>query len=169
MTTNMTTNTIKIEPLTAKAFAPFGDVIEISSTGKSFAINAGSTERFHDLATVTTSGKNAHPIISMARAQPFSLPLKIEMLERHPDGSQAFIPVCPTRFLVIVALDNNGTPTSPRAFMARRGQGINYTQNTWHGVLSALDQVTDFIIVDRAGDGDNLEIHNLKQSYLVQA
>ncbi|MCF6302828.1 MAG: ureidoglycolate lyase, partial [Devosiaceae bacterium] len=97
----------------------------------------------------------------------FSLPLKLKMLERHPDGSQAFIPVTPTRFLVVVAGDKNGTPTTPRAFMAAPGQGINYFQNTWHGVLTALDLATDFIIVDRAGDGKNLQIHKIIEPYEI--
>ncbi|HHB82312.1 MAG TPA: ureidoglycolate lyase [Devosia sp.] len=159
--------TITVEPLTATEFAPYGNVIEISKDAQSFAINAGTTQRFHDLAHVTVSGKNARPIISMARAQPFHFPIKLTMLERHPDGSQAFIPVTPTRFLVVVAKDKNGTPFNPRAFLAGPGQGINYFQNTWHGVLSALDVVTDFIIVDRAGDGENLQIHEISEPYEI--
>ena len=158
---------IELQPLTQKAFAPFGNVIEIGPDAKSFGINAGTTQRFHDLASVTTSGTNARPIISMARAQPFTLPLTLAMLERHPNGSQAFVPVIPTRFVVIVAPDEGGKPGTPLAFMTSPGQGINYLQNVWHGVLTALDQVTDFIIVDRAGDGENLEIHNLDHPYQV--
>ncbi len=103
----------------------------------------------------------------MARAQPFTMPLTLSMLERHPDGSQAFIPITQTRFVVIVAPDEDGKPGMPLAFMASPGQGINYLQNVWHGVLTALDEVTDFIIVDRAGDGDNLEIFNLEHPYEV--
>lgn len=158
---------IELEPLTAEEFAPFGNVIEIGKDAQSFGINAGTTERFHDLANVTISGDNARPIISMARAQPFSLPLKLDMLERHPDGSQAFIPVTPTRFIVVVAPDENGTPGTPRAFMTSPGQGVNYTQNSWHGVLTALDVVTDFIIVDRAGDGDNLQVFEIAEPYEI--
>lgn len=158
---------IELQPLTSEAFAPFGNVIEIGRDAKSFGINAGTTQRFHDLASVTFSGPNARPIISMARAQPFTLPLALTMLERHPDGSQAFIPVTQTRFVVIVAPDEDGKPGTPLAFMVSPGQGINYLQNIWHGVLTALDEITDFIIVDRAGDGENLEIHQLEHPYEV--
>ena len=160
-------NRIELEPLTATQFAPFGNVIEIAKDAQSFGINAGTTERFHDLASITFSGGNARPIISMARAQPFALPIKLTMLERHPDGSQAFIPVTPSRFIVVVAQDENGTPGMPRAFMASPGQGVNYTQNTWHGVLTALDVVTDFIIVDRTGDGDNLQVFEIAEPYEI--
>lgn len=159
--------TIELEPLTAQEFSPFGNVIEIGKHAQSFGINAGTTERFHDLASVTTSGDNARPIISMARAQPFTLPLKLTMLERHPEGSQAFIPIIQSRFIVIVATDNNGTPGTPRAFMASPGQGINYFQNVWHGVLTALDVATDFIIVDRAGDGENLQVFEIAEPYEI--
>jgi len=160
--------TIKIQPLTRKAFAIFGDVIEIASDNESYPINAGTTQRFHDLGTVVATGEDARPIISMARAQPFELPLSLALVERHPNGSQAFIPVRPTRFLVVVAPDENGRPGTPRAFMAAPGQGVNYFLGTWHGVLTALDDETDFLIVDREGDGDNLETFTFAQPYTVE-
>jgi len=160
---------IKIEPLTRKDFAEFGDVIEITGDTASHHINAGTTQRFHDLATVVATGEEARPIISMARAQPFELPLSLEMVERHPNGSQAFIPLRPTRFLVVVAPDENGKPGTPRAFMATPGQAINYFLGTWHGVLTALDAETDFLIVDREGEGNNLEVFNFPEPYLVEA
>lgn len=148
---------VGIEPLTAEAFAPFGDVIEIGADAKSIPINAGTTRRFHALGATFAQGDNARVVISMARATPFELPLELTMVERHPLGSQAFVPVEPTRFLVIVAPDENGAPGTPRAFLAAPGQGINYRPGTWHSVLTALGQQTDFLIVDREGDGDNLE------------
>jgi len=158
---------IKIKPLTRDAFAPFGDVIEIAADTQSHPINAGSTERFHDLATAIATGEDARVIISMARAQPFALPLTLKMVEHHPYGSQAFIPVRPTKFLVVVAPDENGTPGEPLAFLARPGQGINYFRGTWHGVLTALDGVTDFIIVDRDGEGDNCVTYDYPEPYEV--
>lgn len=148
---------IAIAPLTGTAFAPFGDVIEIDPAAAGVPINDGTTRRFHDLATAIATGADARVVISMARATPFALPLTLGMVERHPHGSQAFIPVSPARFLVIVAPDDNGTPATPCAFMASPGQGINYFRGTWHGVLTALDAVTDFIIVDREGNEPNLE------------
>lgn len=159
---------IKIEPLTKEAFLAFGDVIEIRPDGDNHPINGGTTTRFHNLGTVVANGEDARPIISMARAKPFELPLKLEMVERHPFGSQAFIPVRPTRFLVIVAPDEDGRPGTPRAFHASPGQGINYFVNTWHGVLTALDEETDFIIVDREGAGENLEEFHFPQAWSVE-
>jgi ureidoglycolate lyase len=161
-------NTIIIEPLSRAAFAEFGDVIEIAPETRSHPINAGTTERFHDLATIVATGEEARPIISIARAQPFSLPLSLNLLERHPHGSQAFIPLKPTRFLVIVAPHEQNGPGAPRAFMAAPGQAINYFLGTWHGVLTALDDVCDFLIVDREGEGDNLEEFHLPEPYVIK-
>lgn len=160
--------TIKIEPLTREAFEPFGDVIEIAAEMGSHPINGGTTQRFHDLSTAIAQGEDARVVLSMARGQPFSLPYDLTMVERHPDGSQAFVPVMPARFLVIVAHDDSGTPGTPRAFMAGKGQGINYFRNTWHGALTALDNVTDFLIVDREGEGDNCEVHNFDTPFRVE-
>lgn len=158
---------IRIEPLTQSAFAPFGDVIEISQDRASFPINGATTQRFHDLATATATGDNARVVLSMARATPFELPLQLTMVERHPDGSQCFMPVRPCRFLVTVAPDENGKPGTPRAFMAAPGQGINYNQGVWHAVLTALDAPTDFLIVDRQGDGDNLETFDYPEPWTL--
>ncbi|WP_127753767.1 ureidoglycolate lyase [Devosia sp. 1566] len=152
----MSDNTIFIEPLTAEAFAPFGQVIQTEGA-QHFPINNGKTERFHDLAQVQLAGPSSRPIISIARGQPYSLPLTLAMVERHPFGSQAFHPLSNRPFLVIVAPDENGTPGRPRAFLTAPGQGINYAINTWHGVLTPLDVPADFLLVDRAGDGPNLE------------
>lgn len=161
------TQTIKIAPLTQEAFAAFGDVIEITAETDSHPINAGTTQRFHDLATVVATGEEARPIISMARAQPFTLPLTLKMVERHPNGSQAFIPLRPTRFLVVVAPNEGGKPGTPLAFMAAPGQAINYFLGTWHTVLTALDAETDFLIVDREGEGENLEVFDFPEPYIV--
>ncbi len=162
------TKTIKIEPLTHKAFLAFGDVIEVTPDTTSHPINDGTTQRFHDLATAVATGEDARVIISIARAQPFSLPLTLEMLERHPYGSQAFVPLKPTHFLVVVAPDEDGKPGTPRAFMAAPGQGINYFLGTWHAVLTALEPDTDFLIVDREGDSKNLEIHDFDTPWTIE-
>ena len=158
--------TITAERLTAAAFAPFGDVIEISPDAVDQPINGGTTKRF-DIAKATATGTNAGVIISMARATPFELPLELTMVERHPHGSQAFVPVSPARFLVVVAPDEGGRPGTPRAFLAAPGQGINYHRGTWHGVLTALDAQTDFIIVDRKGDEPNCDTFDYPEPYRI--
>lgn len=158
---------IAIEPLTAEAFAPFGQVIEASEAAHHFPINSGMTERYHDLARIELGGENARPLVSIFRGQPCELPLRLEMVERHPLGSQAFMPLSDHPFLVIVAADANGVPSTPRAFLAAPGQGVNIARNTWHGVLTPLEAVSDFLVVDRGGEGNNLEEHFFETPYLI--
>ena len=153
---------LKVEPLTPEAFAEFGDVIAADAARKVFAINQGSTQRYHALATVDLAG--GHAAISLARAQPFALPFTVAMLERHPLGSQAFIPLNGTRWVVVVATSPDALP---RAFLADRGQGVQYHRGTWHHPLIALDQGGDFLIVDRVGAGDNCEEVRLAQSWVL--
>ena len=162
----MTDRTIIIEPLSREAYAPFGQVIEIEGAHH-YPINGGMTERYHDLARVELGGVHPRPLVSIARGKPYALPLTLKMVERHPLGSQAFYPLAQRPFLSIVAPDAGGTPGRPRAFLAAPGQGINMAMNTWHGVLTPLGDVTDFLIVDRGGDGNNLEEYFFETPYLV--
>jgi ureidoglycolate lyase len=160
--------TIPIKPLTAAAFAPFGDII-VPSAEPSFQINRGMCDRFHDLARLEFVGANARANISLGRARPYTLPLELDMVERHPLGSQAFIPLSQHAFLVIVAPDDGNRPGPPQAFLTAPGQGVNYLRNTWHGVLTPLAEETVFVIVDRAGEGENLEEFFFDDHYLIGA
>lgn len=164
----MTDRTIAIEPLTSEAFSPFGQVIALAGAHH-YPINAGMTERYHDLARVELGGVHARPLISIFRGQPYSLPLALKFVERHPLGSQAFYPLSTNPWLVIVAEDNSGTPTRLRAFRPEPGQGVNIAMNTWHGVLTPLVAESDFLVVDRGGDGNNLEEHHFDQPWLILA
>ncbi len=148
------TRPLRAEPLTAAAFAPFGDVIEARGA-PSFQINAGMCDRFHDLARMEFIGGAAG--ISVGYGRPYALPHRFTLVERHPLGSQAFVPMTADPFLVIVAPDENGTPGQPRAFLTESGQGVNYLRNVWHGVLTPLGRAAPFLIVDRIGTGNNLE------------
>ncbi len=163
----MDTRTIIIEPLTAAAFGPFGQVIELAGA-QHYPINGGMTERYHDLAKVELGGVHARPLISIFRGQPYDLPLTLTLVERHPLGSQAFYPLSDRPFLVIVAPDLSGIPDTPRAFLTTPGQGVNIAMHTWHGVLTPLQAPSDFLVVDRGGDGNNLEEHTFSQSYMVR-
>ena len=145
---------IRARPLTAAAFAPFGDVIETGADP--VMINNGTTERHHDLAAVDLLGDAARPLINIFRGQPFATPLEISMMERHPLGSQAFMPLSESPYLVVVAPDENAAPGPPVVFLARK-QGVNYRANVWHHPLISLGSVSDFLVVDRGGDGVNLE------------
>lgn len=158
------TRTIRIRPLTAQDFAPFGDVLDCDGTPDKM-INQGLCGRYHDRAGVEFHGGRAG--ISLFDAVPRSLPYTLDMLERHPDGSQAFLPMTQNPFLVIVAPDAGGVPGAPLAFRTAPGQGVNYHRGTWHGVLTPLTAPGLFAVVDRIGDGPNLEEHWLTTPFTI--
>lgn len=155
---------IIIQPLTAAPFAPFGDVLALKPQPDKL-INQGLCGRHHDLALLNFAGGRAG--ISLFDAQPRSLPYTLEMVERHPDGSQAFIPMSQTSFLVIVAPDMDGKPGLPLAFETAPGQGINLYRDTWHGVLTPLHSPGLFAVVDRIGPGINLQEHWFDTAFTV--
>ncbi|RUU58480.1 ureidoglycolate lyase [Mesorhizobium sp. M2C.T.Ca.TU.002.02.1.1] len=157
---------IVAKPLTRENFAPFGDVIDMGGDNR-YPINAGRAMRYHDLATAEATGPNARVLISMVRGTPYEMPLKLAMVERHPLGSQAFIPLSPRPFLVVVCHDTKDGPGEPHAFLAGPGQGINYRRNLWHGVLTPIGEEQDFLIVDRGGDGSNLEEFYFSHPYEI--
>lgn len=153
---------LTIQLLTRAAFAPFGDVIELNDA-QHFLINAGNTERYHDLAKVDVYDQGGRPLINVFRGQPRLLPFEVKMLERHPLGSQAFIPLDERPYAVIVAQAGRLGPDELRAFVTRGWQGVNYAKGVWHHPLIALDVVTDFVVVDRGGEGQNLQEQSLRQ------
>ncbi|WP_420568823.1 ureidoglycolate lyase [Thalassovita sp.] len=155
---------IKAQPLTAQAFAPFGDVLEASGAPDKI-INQGMCGRFHDLAQMDFAAGRAG--ISLFHAQPRALPYTLDMVERHPQGSQAFLPMSQDSFLVIVAPDLGDAPGLPAAFLTRPGQGVNYHRGTWHGVLTPLAAPGLFAVVDRIGEGANLQEHWFDQPYQI--
>ena len=157
---------IVAQPLTRENFAPFGDVIDAGS-GNHYPINGGKTERFHALAKPEAVGPNGHVLISLGKATPYDFPLKLAMVERHPLGSQAFMPLSPRPFLVVVCRDEDGVPGTPHAFLTEPGQGVNYPSNRWHGVLTPIGEPQDFLIVDRGGAGNNLEEFFFPEPYEI--
>jgi ureidoglycolate lyase len=145
------------QPLTSDAFAPFGDVLSVEGEPDKL-INQGLCERYHDRAQLDF-GPDGRAGISLFKAQLRSLPYRLEMMERHPDGSQAFLPMDVHPFLVIVAEDEGGKPGTPHAFLTHTGEGINFHRGTWHGVLTPLAGNGLFAVVDRIGETLNLEEH----------
>ena len=163
----MSTLIAKIESLTREAFAPFGDVMEASDAARHFPINGGTTERYHDLADIQLDAQG-RAIVSIFRGQPRTLPFTITMLERHPLGSQAFMPLNGRPYLVAVAPrgDTFGA-NDVRVFLARGDQGVNYAAGVWHHPLLVLDEVSDFLIVDRAGPRANCDERDLPEPLTI--
>ncbi|QND50503.1 ureidoglycolate lyase (plasmid) [Phyllobacterium sp. 628] len=155
------------QPLTREAFRPFGDVIEVEGSA-SFPINHGMCDRYHDLAKVETTGENARTLISLLRGKPYELPLELTMVERHPFGSQAFVPLSANPFLVVVAHDQTDCASYPIAFLTKPGQGVNIHRNVWHGILTPLGGVSDFVVIDRGGDGINLQEYFYSEPFLIR-
>lgn len=160
------TQTLTTQALTAADFRPFGDVLEATGTPDKM-INQGLCGRHHDRARLDFGAGRAG--ISIFDAEPRALPYLLDMMERHPEGSQAFLPMHQQPFLVVVAPDQGGAPGVPRAFIAAPGQGVNYHRGTWHGVLTPLHAPGLFAVVDRIGEGANLEEHWFDAPYQVVA
>jgi ureidoglycolate lyase len=146
-----------IEALSAERFAPFGDVISADTAARHFPINGGTTERYHDLADLD-AGPDGKLIVSIFRGQPRELPFAVMMLERHPLGSQAFMPLVAQPYLVVVAPAGEAPePDALRAFFAQHGEGVNYAKGVWHHPLLALNETCDFLVIDRSGPGNNCD------------
>lgn len=152
----MTEKRLDIRPLTREAFASFGEVIEVGA-GEMRLINGGTTERHHALVAPEVAGEGARVVLNIFRGQPRSFPYAVDMMERHPLGSQSFSPLSGRPFLVVVSADEGGRPGKPFVFMARGDQGVNYRRNVWHHPLMVLGAVSDFLVADRDGTGNNLE------------
>ena len=159
---------LRVEALCSSAFEAFGEVIEADDRrGASFAINSGSSQRFHDLARLEP-GDGGRLIVSIFRAQPRVLPLAIRALERHAKASQAFMPLCGRPFLVVVAPAGEAVEASLiRAFLATSRQGVNFAPGVWHHPLIALDEQSDFLVIDRDNPSDNCEERMLSESLVV--
>lgn len=157
---------MKIERLTGEAFAPFGEVITVEGAHH-YPINDGTTERFHDLAVIDVSDHGGNPLINLFRSKPRRLPFEIRTMERHPFGSQAFIPLSRRPYLVIVATPGEFDERTLRVFLAENGAGVNYAKGVWHHGLFALCEESDFIVIDRGGPGLNCEEILLSQPILI--
>lgn len=158
------------EPLTAEAFAPFGDVIEVDDGRNHYSINYGRTERYHDLAQLDTLENGGKPTVSIFRSQPATFPLRVEVMERHPHSSQAFISLQRKPFLVLVAPPGDRPePEQLRLFEVGADQGVNYHRGVWHHYQFSLDEVRDFLCIDRSGGfGSNCDEHRFSEEIYIQ-
>jgi len=160
------TRQLRITTLTADAFAAYGDIIEARDAPTKM-INQGMCGRHHDLASLDFSDGRAG--ISLFDAKARHLPHLVDMVERHPDGSQAFVPLDGVPFLVVVADDAGGVPVDLKAFITAPGQSINLYRGVWHGVLAPIGGPGKYIVVDRIGEGPNLEEHWFDDPFVVDS
>lgn len=151
---------LAVLPLARETFSPYGDVIE-TGNAQSFAVNSGTAQRFYDLARIDVAAEGGHPLLSIFRGQPVSLPLEIVEMERHPLGSQVFMPIGELPFLIVVAADAGDRPGEPAAFLSNGRQGVNYRRGVWHHPLLSLHKVSDFLVLDRGGTGENCDVARL--------
>lgn len=160
--------TIQLEPLSSAAFAPFGDVVEIEGA-QHFPINRGTVERYHDIATIDTSTQQGRTIISIVCCNALAtLPYTLPFMERHPLGSQSFIPMDNTPIVVAVAAAGNPPDVEHiRAFISNGQQGVNYHKGVWHMPMLFLEANQRMIVVDRGGSGDNCEEHHFSDREIV--
>jgi ureidoglycolate lyase len=150
--------TLPFEPLTAAAFRAFGDVIDVTSASRHFTINEGYAERYDDLARIDVDREGGRPKLSIFRAVPRQMPFALSVIERHPLGSQAFMPLSSRPYLVVVCEGGDAPELGTlRCFTAQAGQGVNYAWSTWHHPLLALEAPCDFLVLDRAGEGENCD------------
>jgi ureidoglycolate lyase len=166
----MSESALRPVPITTERFAPYGDVIYASPAAKT-AMNDVRFERYDDLAKIDVESAGGRAAISIARCKaPASFPHRIDMVERHPRGSQAFIPLAPFSFIVVVAPAGEAVDAADLcAFVTNGTQGVNYHKGVWHMPMIAMEAGQEFLIVDRAPSTDNCEEFILGNPLLLEA
>ena len=167
----MNSISLTVWPLTKERFAAFGNVVETDGADH-HPINDGMAERYHDLAKVDIDAEGGRPLVNIFRGKPWTFPIAIKMLERHPLGSQTFMPLTRLPYLVVVADQADGDePGMVHAFLSEHGQGVSYHRNVWHHPLLVLEATADFLVIDRGGPGENLQEHHFEgdSGYVIDA
>jgi ureidoglycolate lyase len=155
------TDLLKIQPLTRLAFAPYGDIISTAEATHIASINQGNTQRFDSLASLCINPEKGTPCLSIFRSSPLPLPITICSLENHPLSSQAFFPLSKRPFLVVVAPPGELDESRIEAFLAGPEQGVNYHPGTWHHYSLALQETSDFLVIDCHTEQPNCDEVNL--------
>jgi ureidoglycolate lyase len=157
---------VPIHPLTRDAFRPYGDVIQMAES-RHYTINQGWAERYADMARLDLLEGEGTPNVGIVRAKARPMPLHVKLMERHPKSTQLFIPLEPRPFLVLVAAPSDPLrPENIIGFKTMAGQGVNYGRGVWHHPLIALDQSTDFLVVDRHAKDENCDEVSLEHADL---
>jgi len=152
---------LNIQPLTRNAFAPYGDVISTAEAMDVIKINEGNTQRFDNLANLSICSESGNPCLSIFRSNPLPLPITIYALENHPLASQAFFPLSERPYLVVVAPPGELDESRIEAFLAGPEQGVNYHPGTWHHYSLALQETSDFLVIDCHTEQPNCDEVNL--------
>ena len=157
---------IKPIKVTRSNFAAYGDLIS-SNNINPMDINSGYAKRFDNLANINTSKNGGKTIVSIFSALKRNFPMKIDMMEKHPLGSQAFIPMNETTFLCFVAPPGEFPEIDKiQSFIIPPKTGINYKPGIWHFPLISTED-TDFLVIDRKGNSENLVIHKFDKEKVV--
>ena len=152
---------IKPKKITSKNFKKYGELISTKKI-EPININNGYAKRFNNLCKINTSLKKGNTIVSIFSAKKRKSPMRIDMMEKHPLGSQAFIPMDETKFLVFVA-PKGKKPNIKKieSFIVPKQTGVNYKPGTWHFPLISTKNM-NFLVIDRKGKGSNLIIHKFE-------
>ena len=159
----MKPRTLEAVSLSQTGFSKYGDVIAVDPDTPSLLINHGHTMRFDDLGKIDVSQQDGFPKISIFRTKTMLQPIVIKIMERHPLSSQTFFPLSNDPYLVVVAEAGELNPSKIRAFIAEPSQGVNYHPGTWHHYSLALNQESDFLVIDRGGPGENTDEITLEE------
>ncbi|MEM7195080.1 MAG: ureidoglycolate lyase [Pseudomonadota bacterium] len=162
------TVTLNAVPLTEAAFERYGEVIDLRQA-QTQSINGGLTCRYHDLVTVDTADGGGCTLVNVFRTAPIPLPHKVVVMERHPLGSQAFLPMDQAPFLVLVGEPEKNAlkAIDLTLFITDGHQGVNFNKNCWHHYQLVLGKTRDFVVIDRGGDGQNLEECVISDSVVI--
>ncbi len=164
----MKTYRLNLKPLTQEAFAPFGDVIQKEGHFPE-EINYGHTRKYAGLARVDVGDEKSTAMVHIYRSRPVSLPFRVEVMEYHPLGSQAFIPLHSHPFLVIVAPPAETLPfKSIQGFFTNGEQGVNLNKAVWHHYQLSLDETCDYLVIERDGPGVNTIEQHLEQALFIE-
>ena len=162
----MTEIIVKPKPITKENFKKFGDMITTANI-KPLEINNGYAKRYDGIAKLNTKKDNGESTISIFSALKRSFPMKVDMMEKPPLGSQAFIPMKETTFLVFVAPEGDKPDIKKiESFIIPKGIGVNYNPGIWHFPLISTEDM-NFLVVDRLGEGNNLILHDLNKEKIT--
>ena len=164
----MKTYRLNLKPLTSDTFAPFGDVIQKQGHYPE-EINYGQTRKYANLAGIDTSDEAGEASVHIYRSRPISLPFRVEVMECHPLGSQAFVPLHNRSFPVVVAPRSDEIDfKSIQGFFTNGEQGVNFHKGVWHHFQLSLDEISDYLVIDRSGPGNNRVEQRLGKTLFIE-